>query len=274
VSEAAVAKTKNQPKGPKRKKADKSEASTVSKTSREKVAANVPAERGSALGSEAVSAQPPKTPEQIRAAKQALAMWALLGEGGEAYGGRLKPEIKKSEREALQQAGLIDVPPRTRAGYWLVVTERGWDWAEQHLADPLPANNGGALILQAWLTRLQGFLQARDLRLADLFAEQPGHFSKRPEARKALDPIEMRKRIRAAYHDLAGGFDRRVLLRDLRPKLADIDRPLLDAALMEMLRDQEASLMQLNFRPDVSDEDHAAALQIGNEPRHIIWISK
>ena len=262
-----MAKTKNQPKGPKRKKAGKFEASTVSKTSKEKVAANVPLERGTARGSKALGAQPPKTPEQIRAAKQALAMWALLGEGGEAYGGRLKPEIKKSEREALQQAGLIDVPPRTRAGYWLVVTERGWDWAEQHLADPLPANNGGALILQAWLTRLQGFLQARDLRLADLFAEQP-------EARKALDPIEIRKRIRAAYHDLAGGFDRRVLLRDLRPKLADIDRPLLDAALMEMLRDQEASLMQLDFRPDVSDEDHAAALQIGNEPRHIIWISK
>lgn len=266
-----MAKAKKQPKGPKRKTADKSEASTGSKTSRETVAANVTLERGSALGSKALTAQPPKTPEQIRAAKQALAIWALLGEGGEAYGGRLKPEIKKSEREALQQAGLIDVPPKTRAGYWLVVTETGWDWAEQHLADPLPANNGGALILQAWLTRLQGFLQARDLRLADLFAEQP---STRPEARKAPDPIELRKRIRAAYHDLAGGFDRRVLLRDLRPKLADIDRPLLDAALMEMLRDEEASLMQLDYRPDVSDEDHAAALQIGNEPRHIIWISK
>jgi hypothetical protein len=97
---------------------------------------------------------------------------------------------------------------------------------------------------------------------------------KSPDKPVVPDHAELRQRIRNAYHEVAGGFDRRVLLRDLRPKLNDIDRGLVDATLMQMLRDQEISLMQLDYRPDVSGEDHTAALHIGNEPRHIIWISK
>ena len=52
---------------------------------------------------------PPKTREQRNAEKQALAMWALLGEGGSAFGGQLKPEIEKAEREALLSLGLVTV---------------------------------------------------------------------------------------------------------------------------------------------------------------------
>ena len=135
---------------------------------------------------------------------------------------------------------------------------------------PLPEKAfGGAFVLRAWLSRLQGFLKARDLRLADLFV-----VGSATPPQPTEDPTDLRQRIRHAYHDVAGGFDRRVLLRDLRPMLSDIDRGLVDATMMQMLRDQEISLMQLDFRPDVSGEDHAAALHIGNEPRHLIWISK
>ena len=79
----------------------------------------------------------PKTQSQKSAEKQALAMWALLGEGGAAYGGTLKPEIEKAEREALKREGLVEVEKKGRA-YWLAVTDKGWDWAEHHLNDPLP----------------------------------------------------------------------------------------------------------------------------------------
>jgi hypothetical protein len=213
---------------------------------------------------------PPMTREQRAAAKQALAMWGLLGEGGEAFGGVLKPAIDKAEREALEHRGLITVEKKERGALWLVVTESGWDWAERNMAVPLPEKAfGGAFVLRAWLSRLQTFLKIRDFRLADLFAVPPGQPPQPPE-----DLADLRQRIRHAYHDVAGGFDRRVLLRDLRPKLSDIDRGLVDATLMQMLRDQEISLMQLDYRPDVSGEDHAAALHIGNEPRHLIWISK
>jgi hypothetical protein len=222
-----------------------------------------------------LKAGPPKTGEQRAAEKQALAMWALLGAGGEAYGSELKPGIEKPERAALEQVGLIKSEKRERGAIWSTVTDRGWDWAEQHLAASLPDKTfAGAFVLQAWLTRLQIFLRARDIRLIEMFAEQPTKSPVNHTAGRSLDYSELRARIRAAYHEVAGDFDRRVLLRDLRPKLQDLGRRQIDAALMQMLRDEEASLMQLDYRPDVTDEDHAAALQIGNEPRHIIWISK
>jgi hypothetical protein len=205
------------------------------------------------------------------AAKQTLAMWALLGEGGGALGGILKPEIKKAEREALKQAGLIEVEKKKNGAYWLIATDKGWDWANDHLSDPLPQTKNSSFVLQAWLLRLESFLKSQDLRLSHVFAVPS---KKSPQPVPEPDHAELRQRIRSAYHDIAGGFDRRVLLRDLRPKLKDIDRALVDATLMQMLRDEEVSLMQLDYRPDVSGEDHAAALQIGNEPRHLIWIPK
>ncbi len=114
-------------------------------------------------------------------------------------------------------------------------------------------------------------MQAKNLRLAELLATQA---ATAPGGSVKHDHAALRDRVRAAYHDVAGGFNRRVLLRDLRPKLSDVDREKVDATLMQMLRDEEASLMQLDYRPDVTDEDRVASLQIGNEPRHIIWISK
>ncbi len=57
-------------------------------------------------------------------------------------------------------------------------------------------------------------------------------------------------------------------------RLPEIDRSELDTALKRMQREEEASLMQLDNRTDVTDADRGAALQIGNEPRHIIWISR
>jgi hypothetical protein len=207
----------------------------------------------------------PKTREQRAAEKQALAMWALLGAGGAAFGGQLKPEIEKTEREALARASLIEVEKRGRGALWLMVTDKGWDWAEQHLSDALPDKTyGGAFVLRAWLTRLQAFTRARDFRLADVLGPQA----------TALDYAELRERIRAAYLDVTGGFNRRALLKDIRSRLPDIDRSTLDAALKRMQREEDASLMQLDNRIEVTNADHEAALSIGTEPRHILWISR
>jgi hypothetical protein len=219
-------------------------------------------------------AGPPKPREQRGAEKQALAMWALLGAGGAAYGGKLKPQIEKAEREALRRAGLVESEKRERGALWLAVTDRGWDWAEQHLAAPLPDKSfGGALVLQAWLTRLQSFLRTRNIRLAELFDAQPGPTSV-PNTTAAPDHAELRDRIRAAYFEVAGGFNRRALLSELRVKVGDVDRTTLDTVLKQMQREEEASLMQLDNRMDITDADRSAALHIGSEPRHILWISK
>lgn len=206
-----------------------------------------------------------------KAEKQALAMWTLLGEGGAGLGGKLIPTIEKAERDALHGAGLITVEKRERGALFLTVTDKGWEWAEQHLSTPLPQRTqGGAFVLRAWLSRLQKFLLSRELRLYELFVfDETAETKPDPSA----DYEEIRARIRAAYREVAGGFDRRLLLRDLRPMLVGIDRHLVDSALLRMVREGEASLMQLDYRPDVTDEDRVASVQIGNEPRHIIWIA-
>jgi hypothetical protein len=220
-------------------------------------------------------AGPPKTREQRGAEKQALAMWALLGAGGAAYGGKLKPQIEKSEREALQRAGLIEAEKRERGALWLIVTDRGWAWAEQHLGDSLPDKSfGGAFVLQAWLTRLQVYLQKHGIRLAELFVAPPAPTSAAPDTTAPPDHAELREQIRAAYLEVAGGFNRRALLSELRAMLGDIDRTTLDTVLKQMQREEEASLMQLDNRMDITEADRSAALHIGSEPRHILWISK
>ena len=91
---------------------------------------------------------PAKTREQRQAEKQTLALWALLGNGGAGIGSALKPEVEKAEREALSRAGLIAVEKRGRS-FGLEVTDRGWRWAEEHLADALPDRTyGGAFVLR------------------------------------------------------------------------------------------------------------------------------
>jgi hypothetical protein len=36
----------------------------------------------------------------------------------------------------------------------------------------------------------------------------------------------------------------------------------------------DATLMQLDNRPDITQADREAAIQIGQESRHILWISR
>jgi hypothetical protein len=227
---------------------------------------------------------PAKTREQRQAEKQTLAMWALLGNGGAGIGSALKPEVERAEREALRQAGLITFDKRVRP-FKLEVTDRGWRWAEEHLADALPDKTyGGAFVLRAWLTRLRAFMQARDIGLAEILAEQAERRFPSVESQRAAQPTDvspfhdysgLRERIRRAYLEVTGGsFNRRALLRDIRERLPNVDRSDLDDALNRMQRDEDASLMRLDNSVEITDADRAAALYIGREPRHILWISR
>jgi hypothetical protein len=220
---------------------------------------------------------PAKTKEQKEAEKRSLALWALLGNGGSGFGGLVKPVVEKAEREALAASGLVTFEKRKGGAYWLEVTDRGWRWAEEHLSDGLPERTqAGTFVLHAWLTRLQAFMHAHNIRLAEVLGPQAAHGRKRPtEPLEPTDYTALRERIRRAYLDVTGGiFNTRALLSDIREHLPDIDREALDSALKLMQRENDASLMQLDNRAEIRDADRAAALQIGNEPRHILWITR
>lgn len=204
--------------------------------------------------------------EQRQAEKQTLVLWALLANGGEGFGKELKPEVDKPEREALLKAGLISVEKRKRA-HWISVTDRGWRWAEDHLCDRLPDRSyAGTYILAGWLKRLQTFMRASNTSLADILV---------PRKDTKPDYDILREQIRAAYLAVTvGNFNRRALLADIRRRLPNVDRATLDNALELMQRQGDATLMQLDNRPDITSADEEAAIQIGQESRHILWISR
>jgi hypothetical protein len=223
-----------------------------------------------------------KSREQRQAEMQTLVLWGLLANGGEGFGNDLKPEVNKPEREALLKAGLISVEKRKRA-YWLSVTDRGWRWAEDHLSDTLPDRSyAGTFILAGWLERLQAFMRASNTPLAEILVPKQDTDSrgqaKENAAGTATAPTDygsLRERIRAAYLALTGGsFNKRALLADIRRRLPDVDRDALDDALVRMQRQDDATLMQLDNRPDITQADREAAIQIGQESRHIVWISR
>ena len=215
---------------------------------------------------------------------QALILWALLAEGGASYRSNLLkkkmiPAKDTPHREELFKAGLIarERRPGKGKGIWLEVTDEGWNVASQNLSTALPKSQTSSAILQAWLTRLQDFMQARGFALADILGPQR---DAKGEAKITAEAVEsrtayaaVRDRVRDAYLELTGGsFNKRALLRELREKLKDIDRSALDEALKRMQREQDASLMQLDNRIEITDADRAAAIYFGHEPRHILWI--
>lgn len=196
--------------------------------------------------------------------RQTLILWALLArENAAAFQKDLRPEPTKADRDALETAGLVRSERRGRSN-WLEVTDQGWEWAGSHLASPLPHNSpAGCAILQSWLEKLQTFLVARKLALADVLDPLP--VSTRP----------IRDRIREAYLAATKGrLNTRALLRDIRPRLSDVDHKTLDEALKGMQRDDEATLFQLDNRAEVTEADRDAAIYFAGEPRHILWIEK
>jgi hypothetical protein len=150
-------------------------------------------------------------------------------------------------------------------------------------SDTLPDRSyAGTFILAGWLERLQAFMRASNTPLAEILVPKQDTDSrgqaKENAAGTATAPTDygsLRERIRAAYLALTGGsFNKRALLADIRRRLPDVDRDALDDALVRMQRQDDATLMQLDNRPDITQVDREAAIQIGQEPRHIVWISR
>jgi hypothetical protein len=215
--------------------------------------------------------------------KQTLILWALLARDDAAsFQNELKPEPDKADREALEKAGLIKCERRGRyRRIWIEVTEQGWAWATDHLNDDLPTGSpAGSSILQAWLTRLKAYMQARNVALAEVLGPQRARKDGSKgiaigDATQASDYDALRARIRLAYLAVTGDrINTRARLCDIREKLNDIDRVVLDEALKRMQREQQASLYPLDNKTEITDADRNAAIYFGVEPRHILWIER
>jgi DNA-binding PadR family transcriptional regulator len=214
--------------------------------------------------------------------KQTLILWALLiRDNAAGFQNELKPTPDKADRDTLARAGLINWERRGRyRRVWIEVTEKGWAWAADHLDNDLPTGSpAGSFILQAWLTRLKAYMEARNVALAEILAprahKEGSDGIATGDAIRASDYDRLRTRIRQAYLAVTGDrINTRARLCDVREKLNDIDRIALDQALKRMQREQQVSLYPLDNKTEITDADRNAAIYFGGEPRHILWIER
>jgi hypothetical protein len=202
---------------------------------------------------------------------QALILWALIVRGGTAKQNELKPELKKPDREKLKGAGLLR-PGKEGRTVTVELTDAGWRWASDNTAAPLPARANGMPVLSALLARLGAFMAANDVALADFIrpvSQQPAPPPQTPP------PPDLTGRIRAAYLAESGGaVNRRVRLATVRARLADVPRPDLDAALLALAEQGGAGLMPLDDPTEIGAADRDAAILIGIQARHILWLDR
>lgn len=177
----------------------------------------------------------------------------------------LGPALDKGGREKLNRLGLID-SERVGNRYVHELTDRGWRMCRELLdASPPARATGPAKALQTILAGLGRYLETAHLSLADVFG--PGE----TPAAAPQDAPSVEDRIRAVYTELAprpGGW---VPLRRLRAEL-DAPRDAVDAALTVLHRTPGVSVIPEENQKQLTDEDRAAAVLIGDRPKHLIAI--
>ena len=174
----------------------------------------------------------------------------------------LGPALDKPGRDKLNALGLIE-SERIKGRYVHELTDRGWALCRDIVAaGPPPRSTGPAKTLYTVLGALGRYLQRSEVSLAELFwpAED-----ETPEAETLED------RVRAAYARLAprpGGW---VRLAELRAALGDA-RGDVDTALTALSRAPGVSVIPEEDQKKLTPDDRAAAVMIGDRPKHLIAI--
>jgi hypothetical protein len=165
--------------------------------------------------------------------------------------------LDKPGRDKLNQLGLIK-SDRVGGRYVHELTDRGWRLCREIVsAGPPSRATGPAKALCTVLGALGRYLGSSELSLADVFG---------PETEQTTE-----ERIRSAYDKLAprpGGW---VSLTRLRAELDD-PRAAVDSALVTLHRTPGVSVIPQEDQKVLTAEDRAAAVLIGDRPKHLIAI--
>ncbi|WNG88589.1 hypothetical protein C6A87_004955 [Mycobacterium sp. ITM-2016-00317] len=170
----------------------------------------------------------------------------------------LGPALDKAGRDKLNRLGLIE-SERVANRFVHELTDRGWRLCRDIIAAGAPPRSTGpAKTLYTVLGALGRHLDRADLSLAEVFAP--------------AGPVEsVESRVRAAYRRLAerpGGW---VSLTELRAEL-DLPRAEVDAALATLHRSPGVAVIPQEDQKVLTEADRAAAVLIGDRPKHLIAI--
>lgn len=169
----------------------------------------------------------------------------------------LGPTLDKTGRDKLNRLGLIE-SERVGGRYVHELTDRGWRLCRDLVsAGPPPGSAAPAKTLYSVLGALGRYLDHSDLSLADVFGPQPEKTTE--------------DRIRFAYDRLAPRPGEWVPLTRLRAALDD-PRAAVDTALVTLHRSPGVSVIPQEDQKVLTAEDRAAAVVIGDRPKHLIAI--
>jgi hypothetical protein len=182
-------------------------------------------------------------------------------------------ELKPAPRTKLNKAGLLET---TKEGRRLVhqITPAGIDWCETELvAGVALPTRPGPLVRTAFeiLRLLVVDLRRRGIRLVDVFRPDGAETTA-----KTVDeePVSLESLIRRAYGELSVKPQDWVRLAKLRPRLDGAEKDEVDHALLTMVRTGLVHLAPDSNRKVLTDADHAAAIRIGSENKHLIAIEE
>ncbi|MEQ4303695.1 hypothetical protein ABNF97_20345 [Plantactinospora sp. B6F1] len=188
--------------------------------------------------------------------------------------------LKAEHRRRLLSRELIEV---TEKPITLALTDEGWRRAAEELGAEAPrgaGSTGGALYVA--LDFLRRLIDHSGTRADDLFRLQisggdvvsalaaapppaPG-----PAPDRDADVATM---VRRTYQELAGRPGDYVMLSELRSALGDLPRAEVDAALVRLNRERNVHLVPESNQKVLRPEERAAAVNIGNQDKHLIAIS-
>ena len=188
---------------------------------------------------------------------------------------QLGPKLEPRSRTKLKDRGLIEVTPGRPMK--ITLANNGWGVCAKIIESgeaPLrPSSQGKALY--TLLRSLHRFFTQRDLVLADVFGPVRDDEAK-PIAPAApvvdISESTVEQQVRSAYHRLVARPGGWVGLALLRNELAHIPRTELDAALRQLFRAPGVTLIPEENQKVITAEDRAAAIEIGDQSKHLIAV--
>jgi hypothetical protein len=168
-----------------------------------------------------------------------------------------KITLLPKDRDVLNRDKLLETLKEGRR-FIHRITDRGIDWCMTHLVESeLPPRVGPqARVNQELLRRMVPFLRDRGL-LAE-----------------AIRSRGLEELIRQVYLELGDGYQDWVRLAKIRPRLNGADRAEVDETLLKMVKAGTTHLVPDSNRKVLTEEDHAAAIRIGGEDKHLMAIEE
>ncbi len=209
-------------------------------------------------------------PEELTGTEQAVLL-VLMAEARPVRNPELAtlgPELKKRDRDRLVQRRLIEVTTENRAMV-LELTDRGWATCAKLFGAAVPAQSKGqGKALYTVLRALRRYFDRDYLAPGDVFL--PLDDSVGDDVDPLGDAVEAS--VRAAYVRLAARSGGWVDLVRLRGELPEVSRRDMDEALTRMSRHPGVTLIPEENQKTLTDADRAAAIEIGDQHRHLIAI--